>query len=69
MKSESPAKTAVIQWPPTVRAEVVNVAMPDPFSIPVPRLVEPFSKVTMPVGVPAPGASALIVAVKVTVWP
>ena len=35
-------------------------------SVPVPRVVEPSLKVTVPVGVPAP---ELTVAVKVTAWP
>ena len=37
-----------------------------PLSVPVPRVVEPSRKVTVPVGVPLPGATALTVAVKVT---
>jgi hypothetical protein len=32
-------------------------------------LVEPSMKVTLPVGVPAPGATAVMVSVKVTDWP
>src|SRR5262249_59299478 len=53
---------------PRARAEVVNVALP-PESVPVPNVVAPSLKVTVPVGVPAPGAVALTVAVKVTPWP
>ena len=34
-----------------------------------PRLVSPSLKVTVPVGVPVPGAEALIVAVTTTDWP
>ena len=37
-----------------------------PLSVPVPRVVEPSRKLTVPVGVPLPGATALTVAVKVT---
>ena len=33
------------------------------------RVAEPSVKVMVPVGVPAPGATALTVAVKVTAWP
>ena len=35
----------------------------------VPSTVEPSSKVTVPVGVPLPGDTGVIVAVKVTAWP
>ena len=35
----------------------------------MPSLVEPSMKVTVPVGVPLPGAVAVTVAVKVTDWP
>ena len=37
-----------------------------PLSVPVPSVVEPSRKLTVPVGVPLPGATALTVAVKVT---
>src|SRR5206468_2428738 len=37
--------------------------------VPVPMVVPPSLNVTVPVGVPAPGAVALTTAVKVTVWP
>ena len=53
---------------PTVKAEVVNVAMP-PLSVPVPMGLPPSRNVTVPVGVPAPGATAETVAVNVTDWP
>jgi hypothetical protein len=42
-----------------------KVAVPD-VRVPVPMMVEPFLKVTVPVAVPAPGETALTVAVKVT---
>jgi hypothetical protein len=35
----------------------------------VPRMVLPSLNVTVPVGVPEPGALALTIAVKVTTWP
>jgi hypothetical protein len=35
----------------------------------VPRVAAPSRKVTVPVGVPDPGATALTVAVNVTAWP
>ena len=50
---------------PTARAEVANVARP-PLSVPVPMGLPPSRKVTVPLGVPVPGATADTVAVKVT---
>ena len=55
-------------WLPTVSAEVVNVATL-PLSVPVPTGLPPSRNVTVPVGVPAPGATGETVAVKVTDWP
>lgn len=37
--------------------------------VPVPSVVAPSLKVTVPVGMPEPGATAATVAVKVTGWP
>ena len=37
-------------------------------SVPVPNTVAPFLNVTVPVGVPLPGATAATVAVNVTDW-
>jgi hypothetical protein len=61
----------VIVWLPGERAVVDNVATPLAFSVtgPVPRVVVPSRKVTVPVGVPVAGATAVTVAVKVTDWP
>lgn len=53
---------------PTPSAEVENEAVPAEFRIVEPRLVGPSLKLMVPVGVPAPGATALTVAVKITVW-
>ena len=53
---------------PTASDEVVNVALP-PVRLAVPRVEAPSRKVTVPVGVPAPGETALTVAVNVTAWP
>ena len=55
-------------WFPADRAEVVKVAMP-PLSVPVPIGLPPSRNVTVPVGVPVPGATGETVAVKVTDWP
>jgi hypothetical protein len=46
----------------------VNVAWPAE-TAPVPSVVVPSRKVTVPDGVPAPGAVTVIVAVNVTLWP
>ena len=48
---------------------VMNSAWPEPFRVPVPRVLGPSLKVTVPVGVPAPGLFAFTVAVKVTACP
>ena len=61
-----PPYTTVIEWLPTAKLEVLKVALP-PESVAVPKVVEPSRKLTVPDGVPLPGALALTVAVKVTV--
>jgi hypothetical protein len=53
---------------PTASDEVVNVALPE-LKAAVARVEAPSRKVTVPVGVPDPGATALTVAVNVTDWP
>ena len=53
---------------PTASTEVLRVADPE-LSAPVPRVLAPSLKVTVPVGVPAPGANAFTVAVNVTCCP
>ncbi len=64
----SPPYTAVIEWRRSQMA-IAKVATPEPFSVPVPRVVAPSLNVTVPVGVPTPGATTLTVAVNVTDWP
>src|SRR2546425_10613937 len=54
---------------PTASVLVTNVAWPEPSRVPVPRVLEPSLKVTVPVGVPAAGLFAVTVAVKVTACP
>jgi len=66
LKLVSPPYTAVIEWVPTASAEVVNVACPLAFSVPVPSVDEPPRKVMVPEGVPA---LLVTVAVKVTELP
>ena len=51
---------------PPDREELVSDAEPVESSAAEPRLAPPSLKVTVPVGVPAPGATALTVAVNVT---
>jgi hypothetical protein len=56
----------------TTSDAVVNVAVVTPsvvLSVPDPRVVEPSSNVTVPVGVPAPGLETATVAVNVSDWP
>src|SRR5579863_3608931 len=55
-------------WLATASAEVEKVATP-PLSVPLPMELPPSRNVTVPVGVPVPGATAETVAVKVTDWP
>src|SRR6266436_4176777 len=47
----------------------MNNAWPELFRVPVPRVLGPSLKVTVPVGVPAPAIFAFTVAVKVTACP
>ena len=54
-------------WLPTLRVEMLKVATP-PLSVPVPIVVAPSRKFTVPVGVPVPGATGATVAVNVTDW-
>jgi hypothetical protein len=64
----SPPYTAVTECCPTASVEVVNVATPEPFSIPVPSVAAPSMNVTLPVGV-TPPAGGVTVAVNVTLVP
>jgi hypothetical protein len=54
---------------PTASVVVAKVAMPVTLRVPVPRVVAPSLKVTVPEGVPLLGAVALTVAVNVTLEP
>ncbi len=53
----------MIESVPTARVVVLNVATPELLSVPVPSVVDPSMKVTVPVGVPD---DPVTVAVKVT---
>ncbi len=52
-KLVSPAYCAVTGWLPTARLEVAKVATPLALSVPIPSVVAPSLKVTVPVGVPS----------------
>lgn len=52
---------------PTASVDVVNVAAPPVFSIPIPSVIVPSRKATVPVGVPE--LPDMIVAVNVTMTP
>src|SRR5262245_532988 len=56
-------------WPPAAAKLVGNVAVPPAPTGAVPRTTPPSRNVTVPVGVPAPGATTATLAVKVTDWP
>src|SRR3954471_291159 len=56
-------------WPPVAGKLVVIVAVPPVPTATVATTTLPSLKVTRPVGVPTPGATAATVAVKVTAWP
>jgi hypothetical protein len=58
----------VIVWFPTASDEVVKLALP-PESVAVPRVTAPSTKLTVPVGVPEAGATAVTVATNVADWP
>lgn len=58
----------MIECEPRLNALVENVAWPL-LKLPVPKVVAPSLKVTVPVGVPVAGEVALTVAVNVTLWP
>ena len=71
VKFVSPLYTTSTRWPPRTRLLVVNVATSWPLtiaSVPVPSTAPPVwaLKVTVPVGVPLPGLTALTTAVNVT---
>src|SRR5207247_1245517 len=69
VKFASPPYDALIEREPTAGVLVANVAGPEPFRVPVARVLGPSLKVTVPVGVPAPLVLAFTVAVKVTGCP
>lgn len=69
LKRASPPYAAVIECVPTASVAVVKEACPRLLRVPVPRVVTPSKKVTVPVGVPDPGLTGATVALKVTVLP
>src|SRR5579871_2253353 len=69
MKDGSPPYDAVKEWFPAASEAVVNVAVSALPSALVAKVTLPSRNVTVPVGVPAPGATGVTVAVSVTDWP
>jgi len=70
LKLVSPPYCAVIAaCTLTLNDEMVIVAMLPAPTLPDPMLVAPSKNVTVPDGLPAPGALAVTIAVKVTLWP
>src|SRR2546427_693708 len=65
----SPPQDAVLECEPAASVLVRNIAWPELSRVPVPRVLGPPLKVTVPVGVPPPGLFAFTVAVKVTACP
>ena len=63
-KVPSPPYTALMLCDPVASEDVLNVACPDAFNVPVPTLVFPSKNVTVPVGTPP---APEIDAVKVTI--
>ena len=66
MKFESPEYVGVIECGPSTREDAENVAWPLVLIVTVDSMVEPSLNAMVPVGVPAPGAATLTVAVNVT---
>jgi hypothetical protein len=64
-----PPYTAVSAWLVAAKLEVTKLACPELFRVSVPSVVLPSRNVTVPVGVPAHGATGLTVAVNATAWP
>jgi len=69
LKLASPLYCAMIEKLPECVNVAVSVAVPVPDSGLVPMVIVPLRNVTVPVGVPAPGAVTVTVAVKVTACP
>ena len=68
LKLPFPAYTAVIEWEPTARDALLSSALPvfGSMGTAVPGSVGPSLNVTVPVGIPPPGATATTVATNVT---
>src|SRR5204863_5692451 len=69
LKLPSPLYVALTVWPPTLNAVVASVARPEALMVMLVGVPPSMLNVTVPVRVPAPGDTALTVAVKVTDWP
>ena len=69
MKLASPLYCAVMEKLPECVNVAVSIAVPAADRGLVPMVIVPLRNVTVPVGVPAPGAVTVTVAVKVTACP
>ena len=69
LKLPSPLYVAAIVWLPAVANEFVKIACPEALTATLVDVEPSIVKVTVPVRVPAPGATGLTVAVKATGWP
>ena len=56
----------MIECEATAKLEIASVVTPE-LSVPVPNVVLPSLNVTLPLGIPAPGKTAVTVAVRVTI--
>ena len=65
----SPPYCAVMLWAPVAKAPAEYVVTPEVFNVPMPSVVVPSRKVTVPVGVPVLPLAPVMVAVKVTLPP
>src|SRR5207244_77088 len=69
LKLVSPLYAALLAWPPTLNELVLNVAKPEALTLTGASGVPSTVNVMVPVRVPVPGATAVTVAVIVTVCP
>jgi hypothetical protein len=69
LKFESPPYAAVIEFEPAGNPDVLYVATPEPFNVPLPNVMVPSKKLTKPVGMVVLPEGPVTVAVKVTDCP
>src|SRR5437879_2083160 len=69
LKLASPVYAALIVWLPAVANALVRMACPEALTVTLVGVPPSMVNATVPVRVPAPGATGLTVAVKPTGWP